>query len=66
MNLDKTRSCWHVCEGVCGLALDRLSFSDFCHLVPFVRGFEDAPNFFWCSLTLAPYYIPLDTRRRGV
>jgi hypothetical protein len=28
------------------LALNRLSLGDLCHLVPFVRGFEDVPNFF--------------------
>jgi hypothetical protein len=28
------------------LALDHLSFGDLCYLVPFVRGFEDVPNFF--------------------
>jgi hypothetical protein len=28
------------------LALDRLLLGDLCHLVPFVRGFEDVPNFF--------------------
>jgi hypothetical protein len=28
------------------LALDHLPFGDLCHLVPFMRGFEDVPNFF--------------------
>jgi hypothetical protein len=28
------------------LTLDRLSLGDLCHFVPFVRGFEDVPNFF--------------------
>ena len=28
------------------LALDRLLFGDLCHLIPFMRGFEDVPNFF--------------------
>jgi hypothetical protein len=28
------------------LSLDRLTLDDFGHLVPFVRGFEDIPNFF--------------------
>jgi hypothetical protein len=28
------------------LPLDRLSLGDFGHLVPFVRGLEDVPNFF--------------------
>jgi hypothetical protein len=28
------------------LALDRLPLGDLGHLVPFVRGFEDVPNFF--------------------
>ena len=28
------------------LALDRLSLDDLCHLIPFVRRFEDVPNFF--------------------
>jgi hypothetical protein len=28
------------------LALDRLPLGDLCHLVPFMRGFEDIPNFF--------------------
>jgi hypothetical protein len=28
------------------LPLDRLFFGDLGHLVPFVRGFEDIPNFF--------------------
>jgi hypothetical protein len=27
-------------------SLDRLSFGDLCHLVHFVRGFEDVPNLF--------------------
>jgi hypothetical protein len=27
-------------------SLDRFMLGDFCHLVPFVRGFEDVPNFF--------------------
>jgi hypothetical protein len=28
------------------LPLDRLSFGDLCHLVPFMRSFEDALDFF--------------------
>jgi hypothetical protein len=28
------------------LSLDRLPLGDLCHLVPFVRRFEDVPNFF--------------------
>jgi hypothetical protein len=28
------------------LPLDRLALGDLGHLVPFVRGFEDIPNFF--------------------
>jgi hypothetical protein len=28
------------------LPLDRLALGDLGHLVPFVRGFEDVPNFF--------------------
>jgi hypothetical protein len=28
------------------LSLDRLTLGDLGHLVPFVRGFEDVPNFF--------------------
>jgi hypothetical protein len=28
------------------LSLDRLTFGDLGHLVPFVRHFEDVPNFF--------------------
>jgi hypothetical protein len=28
------------------LALDLFPLGDLCHLVPFVRGFEDVPNFF--------------------
>jgi hypothetical protein len=27
-------------------SLDRLAFGDLGHLIPFVRGFEDVPNFF--------------------
>jgi hypothetical protein len=30
------------------LPLDRLLFGDLGHLVPFVRCFEDVPNFFGC------------------
>jgi hypothetical protein len=28
------------------LSLDRLPLGDLGHLIPFVRGFEDVPNFF--------------------
>jgi hypothetical protein len=28
------------------LSLDRLALGDLCHLVPFVRRFEDVPNLF--------------------
>jgi hypothetical protein len=28
------------------LSLNRFALGDFGHLVPFVRGFEDVPNFF--------------------
>ena len=41
-------------------SLDRFALGDLGHLVPFMRGLEDIPNFFWRSLTLAPYYTPLD------
>jgi hypothetical protein len=48
------------------LSLDRFVLGDLGHLAPFVRGFENVPNFFGVFSTLAPCYTPLDTRRQGV
>jgi hypothetical protein len=47
-------------------SLDRFTLGDLGHLVPFMRRLEDVPNFFGIFLTLAPYYTPIDLRRRGV
>jgi hypothetical protein len=46
-------------------SLDRFMLGDLGHLVPFMRGFEDVPISLR-SFTLAPYYTPLDIKRRGV
>jgi hypothetical protein len=33
-------------------SFDRLMLGDLCHLVPFMRGFEDVPNLFGALLPL--------------
>jgi hypothetical protein len=47
-------------------SLDRFMFGVLGHLILFVRRFEDVPNLFDIFSNLAPYYTPLDTRKRGV
>ena len=47
------------------LPLDRLPLGDLGHLISLMRGLEYVPNLFG-TLTLAPYYTPLDLERRGV
>jgi hypothetical protein len=47
------------------LSLDRLALGDLGHFIPFMRRHEDVPISLTFS-TLAPYYTPLNIRRRGV
>jgi hypothetical protein len=47
------------------LSIDGLALGDLGHLVPLMRRLEDVQISLAFS-TLAPYYTPLNTRRRGV